>query len=96
MAQHKSAEKRAKQSVRRNLGNRSYMSKVKTAVKKFHVAVLSLKEGKTGLDEATKFFTEAQSLLMKAATKKVIHKNNASRHVARLSKMLVKSAGTQS
>jgi small subunit ribosomal protein S20 len=91
VAQHKSAEKRAVQSVKRNLGNRSYMSKVKTAVKKFQVAVAGLKEGKTALDVAQKTFIDAQSHLMKAATKHVIHKNNASRHIARLSKMLVKS-----
>ena len=91
MAQHKSAVKRAKQNIKKNLGNRSYLSQVKTAVKKFQVSVQSLQEGKTPLDEAQKSFINAQSYLMKAATKGVLHKNNASRHVARLSRMLAKT-----
>ena len=92
MAQHKSAEKQAKQNIKKNLGNRSYMSQVKTAVKKFLVSVQSLQEGKTSSpDEAQKFFVEAQKYLMKAATKHVIHKNNASRHISRLSHMLAKT-----
>lgn len=91
MAKSESAKKQARQSIRRNLGNRSYMSQVKTAVKKFLTSVQGLKDGKTGLDEATKSFGGAQSLLMRAATKRIIHKNNASRHIARLSKMLAKA-----
>ncbi len=91
MAQHKSAEKQARQNIKKNLGNRSYMSQVKTAVKKFLTAVQGLQEGKTGADEAQKCFVNAQSFLMKAATKRVIHKNNASRHIARLSHMLAKT-----
>lgn len=89
MAQHKSAEKQARQSAKKNLANRSYMSKVKTAVKKFTQAFEG--EKKASKDEIQKLFTSAQSCLMKAATKGVIHKNNASRHISRLSKILVKA-----
>ena len=90
MAQHKSAEKQARTSIKKNLRNRSYLSKVKSAVKKFHAAAAALKDGKTSLDDARKVFAEAQSMLMKAATKHVLHKNSASRRVARMSKLLGK------
>ncbi len=90
MAQHASAKKQARQNIKKNLANRSYTSKVKTAVKKFQVAVQSLQEGKSSLDDARKSFTHAQSFLMKAATKGIIHKNNASRHIARLAHALAK------
>ena len=86
MAQHKSAEKQAKQSIKKNLANRSYMSKVKTAIKKFHTAVSAGK-----MDEMKATFIDAQSFLMKAAGKHVIHKNNAHRHISRLSKMMAKT-----
>lgn len=88
MAQHASAEKRAKQSVKRNFANRSYMSKVKTAIKKFLQAA---QDAKVGADETQKLFTDAQSFLMKASTKGVVHKNNASRHISRLSRVLVRN-----
>lgn len=86
MAQHASAEKQAKQSIKKNLANRSYMSKVKTAIKKFLQAA---QEGKTADLQA--LFQGAQSSLMKASTKGIIHKNNASRHIGRLSKVFAKA-----
>jgi len=88
VAQHASAEKSAKQSIKKNLANRSYMSKVKTAIKKFLQAA---QDAKVGADETKKLFIDAQSCLMKASTKGVVHKNNASRHISRLSKVMVKS-----
>lgn len=91
MAQHESAKKRARQTVTRNLRNRACLSKVKTAVKKFQVGLAGLKAGQTTAEEATKLLASAQSFLHKAATKGVLHKNNASRHIARLTHALTKA-----
>ncbi len=91
MAQHESAKKRARQTITRNLRNRACLSKVKTAVKKFQAAIVTLKAGQTTAEEAGKLLASAQSFLHKAATKGVLHKNNASRHVARLSHAFTKA-----
>lgn len=85
MAQHKSAKKRILTNTKKRSRNQSYNSSVRSAVKKVRSA---LEKGLT--EEAAKLFVEAQSLLHKAATRGLIHKNNASRRVARLS-ALVKS-----
>ena len=91
MAQHESAKKQAKQNIKRNLRNRSYLSQVRTTVKKFQVAVTALKEGKTSLAEVQKCLTAAQSYLQRAAAKHVVHRNNASRHISRLARLLART-----
>ena len=91
MAKTESAKKQARQNIKRNLANRSYLSKVKTAVKKFQATVQSLQQGKASVDEARKSLTHAQSFLMKASTKGILHKNNASRHISRLAHLLAKT-----
>ena len=85
MAHHKSAEKRARSSATRNTRNRAYMSSVRTAIKKVRAAVVA-KDTKVN-----EFFTEAQSLLARAAKRGIIHKNNASRRVSRLAHLIKKS-----
>lgn len=79
MASHKSAAKRARQTVLRTARNTSHLSRVKTAVKRFRDAL-------TGSDsDATKAaFSNATRELRKAATKGVLHANTASRRVSRL------------
>lgn len=84
MANHKSAKKRARQSVVRNLRNRSFLSSVRTSVKGFLTELKAVKDGnedRTKLDSA---FVKAQSMLQRAATKGVMHRNAASRRVKRL------------
>ena len=76
-----SAEKRARQSVKRNLHNRSVESGVKTVLKKVEAAVTS-----GNLDDATKALLQAVRALNKAASKGVIHRNTASRNISRLTK----------
>ncbi len=88
MAQHKSAKKRILTNAKKRSRNQSYNSSVRSAVKKVRVAV---EKGLT--EEAAKFFLEAQSLLHKAASRGLVHRNNASRRVARLS-ALIKSKNT--
>ena len=87
MAQHKSAKKRAITSMKRRDRNRSYLSAVRTAVKNFKQAAESEKK-----EELDKLFQNAQALLHKAASKGILHKNNASRKVARLSAMRKKAS----
>jgi small subunit ribosomal protein S20 len=76
-----SAEKRARQSVKRNLRNRSVESGVKTVVKKVETAVAS-----GNRDDAGKALLQAEKVLNRAASKGVVHKNTASRNISRLTK----------
>ena len=82
MANHKSAEKRAKQSEKKNLRNRMVKSQVKTAVKKVLSAVTEKDENAGGVLDM------AKSAIDKAAKKGVIHKRAAARKVSRLAKKL--------
>ena len=88
MANIQSAKKRARQNVTRNEINHSYISSVRTAIKSFQTAVAE--KGKT--DETIALFKKAQSKLMKAANKGILHKNNAARRVTRLGHLLSKPA----
>ncbi|MBF0440984.1 MAG: 30S ribosomal protein S20 [Oligoflexales bacterium] len=87
MAQHKSAEKRIRGTERKRSFNRSYVSSVKTSVKKFKTAI----SGNIEPASIQKLFIEAQSSLAKAASKGVIHKNTASRSISRLSVLMKKA-----
>lgn len=90
MAHHKSAIKRIRRNGRANTRNSQYLASVRTAVKRFRAAVAGAKDG-TAPADASKIqplLNAAQSLLHKAATKGIIHKNNASRKVGRLTALL--------
>ena len=76
---HKSTIKRARQALKRQQRNRTALTAVRTAMKK----VLGAVEQKNA-DQAKASLREAASALHKAATKGVVHRNTASRHVARL------------
>lgn len=80
MANHKSAEKRARQSLRRAVRNQQTKSKVKTVERKVIVAL----QAKSKETEAT--LREFTSQIMKAVAKGVIKKETASRKIGRLSK----------
>ncbi|MCL2853615.1 MAG: 30S ribosomal protein S20 [Defluviitaleaceae bacterium] len=81
MANIKSAKKRIKVIARRTLRNRIIKSQTKTAIKKFLVAVES---GDKDLAKAA--LIRAISVIDKATTKGVFHKNNASRKKSRLTR----------
>ena len=83
MASHKSAEKRARQSLRRRARNRALRGRVRTFVKDFHGAVAS---GDAEAAAAKLRTTERE--LRKAASKGAIKKTWASRNVSRLAKLL--------
>jgi small subunit ribosomal protein S20 len=76
-----SAEKRARQSVKRNLHNRNVESGIKTVLKKVETAVTSVNR-----DDAGKALLQAVKALNKAASKGVVHRNTASRNISRLTK----------
>jgi len=81
MANIKSAKKRAKQNVVRRQKNLGRKTAIKTAVKK----VLSAIE-KGELDTAQTLLKDAESQMSRAASKRVMKKNTASRKVGRLAK----------
>ncbi|NPV72047.1 MAG: 30S ribosomal protein S20 [Firmicutes bacterium] len=83
MANIKSAIKRAKIAAEKTARNRSIKQSVKTAVKKFEAAV----SGKDG-GQSKDVLAEATSMLDRAVTRGVIHKNAASRKKSRLAKKL--------
>ena len=85
MANIKSSEKRNRQNQKRAAANRVWRSASRTAVKKARTAVES------GDPNAAELVRNAERALSRAATKGVIHKNNASRRQSRLMKALNKA-----
>lgn len=85
MANHKSSEKRARNSERKRERNRQYLSSVRTAVKKLRVAMEAVRNGTLkDQGDVKNLLINAQSMLAKAAAKGVIHRKNASRRIGRL------------
>lgn len=81
MANIKSQKKRALTNAKTNLKNAAEKSALRTAMKKVNAAVLAKDK-----DAATKAFNEANSLLDKAATSHLKHKNYVARQKAKLAK----------
>ena len=81
MANIKSQKKRALTNAKKNLVNSAAKSRLKTAIKKVEKAV----EAKDK-ELAVKAFDEANSLLDKAVTSHLKHKNYVARQKARLAK----------
>jgi len=79
VANIKSAKKRAKQTVVRNLRNASQRSMLRTAVKK---VLKALNANDAAAAEAA--FASAQPLLDRFGSRGLIHKNKAARHKSRL------------
>ncbi|WP_029009512.1 30S ribosomal protein S20 [Azospirillum halopraeferens] len=80
MANHKSAEKRIRQTARRTEVNRARVSRIRSFVKKVETAILT---GDKGAAEAA--LKDAQPELMRGATKGVVHRNTVARKISRLS-----------
>lgn len=80
MANHKSAEKKERQIKKRTLINKSRLSRVRTFIKKVETAIES--QSKT---DAQKIFIAAQSVMMRAVSRGIFHKNTISRKLSRLS-----------
>jgi small subunit ribosomal protein S20 len=82
----KTAESVARSSERKRQRNRSIKSITKTAILKVERFIES-----NELEPAQKALVEASSIIDKAAKKKVIHPNTASRRKSRLAKKLNKA-----
>ncbi|MEZ4742385.1 MAG: 30S ribosomal protein S20 [Bdellovibrionota bacterium] len=95
MANHKSAKKRARQTIKKNAVNHSYITSVRTAVKSFRSAVTELAaSSEKDIKKVQPFFAAAQSKLMKAASKGLLKKNTAARTVRRMDLFLKKALGS--
>lgn len=82
MANIKSSKKDIRRTAKRTLRNRSVRSAVKTHVVKFRRAVAE------GAENSPDLAVAAMSALDRAASKGILHKNNAARRKSRLQKRL--------
>ena len=79
MANHKSAEKRVRQTVRRNEVNRRNRSRLRTQIKSLRAAIEAGNQ-----DEAKTLLAQTVSVIDKAIQKGVLHRNAAARYKSRL------------
>lgn len=80
MAQHKSAEKRHRQTVRRTIVNRAREGQIRTAVKSVEAAILAGDQVKAQAE-----LKVAQPIIMSGVSKGVLKLATASRKMSRLS-----------
>lgn len=85
MANHKSAEKRNRQSQVRRLRNRANRTHMRNAIKAVDAAIATGSE-----EDAKSALSTAVPIIAKTASKGTIHKKNASRKVSRLTKRVNK------
>ncbi len=85
MANHKSAEKRNRQSQVRRLRNRANRTQMRNAIKTVDAAITAGSQG-----DAKTALKIAIPVIAKTAAKGTIHKKNASRKVSRLTKRVNK------
>ncbi len=85
MANHKSAEKRARQTKIRNERNSFVRKTMRSYIKRVRVAVESEKKS-----EATEALKAAVKQIDRAASKNVIHNNKAARSISRLTRLVNK------
>lgn len=78
---HPSAQKRHRQSLKKRDRNRDVRSAMRTEIRKVREVV-----AKGDATEAKAELKAAMKIISKAASKGIIHRNTASRYIARLSK----------
>ena len=83
LANHKSAEKRARQNEKRRLRNKAVKTRIKHITKDVRLA-----SAETSKEAAVAKMDAAQALIDKAVKKGVIHKKTAARKISRLSKLV--------
>ena len=81
MANHKSAEKRVRQTAKRNEINRGNRRRERTQIKKLRAAVTAGDKGQSG-----ELLAPTVSIIDKMVNKGLIHKNTAARYKSRLTK----------
>lgn len=80
MANHRSAEKRIRQTVERTARNRTRVSRIRTFVKKVEAAI-----GEGNKEAASAAFAAAAPELQRGVGKGVLHRNTVARKLSRLS-----------
>ena len=83
MANHKSAEKRARQNEKRRIRNKAVKTRIKHVTKEVRLA-----SGEASKEEALAKLKAAQSIVDKALKKGAIHKKTAARKISRLSRLV--------
>ena len=76
---HASAQKRARQAIKKNARNQHNLSAMKSAIKKVRVAITA--KNKQAAETALK---SAVPVIAKTATKGAVHSRTASRYISRL------------
>ncbi|MCA9653547.1 MAG: 30S ribosomal protein S20 [Myxococcales bacterium] len=79
MANHKQAEKRNRQRIKRRSRNLRHLSTMRTYMKRVRRALAARQ-----LDEAKEALPQAITAIGKAASKGVVHRNTAARYISRL------------
>jgi len=85
VANHKSAEKRNRQSQVRRIRNRANRTRMRNAIKSVDAAIVAGSQ-----EDAQTALSKAIPVIAKTASKGTIHKKNASRKVSRLTKRVNK------
>ncbi len=85
MANHKSAKKRSIQSIAKNSINNQYLTKIRSSITKFRLAIKSKNSA-----EANKLFSEVNSAMAKAIKRGIIKKHLLSRKLSSLSNQIKK------
>ena len=81
MANHKSAIKRHKQSLKRAARNRAVRTRIKNVIKDVRIALQQQDK-----EQAATALVQASAVLDKAASKGVVHWKTAARKISRLTK----------
>jgi small subunit ribosomal protein S20 len=79
MPNHKSAEKRVRQNVKRNAVNRANRSSLRTQIKKLRTALASHDKA-----QSQELLNPTVALIDKSVNKGILHKNTAARYKSRL------------
>ena len=85
MANHKSAKKRSRQTLARNIVNNQYLSRIRTSITKFELVIKS-----KNADEVQKSLSDVNSSVAKAVKRGIITKQLLSRKLSSLSNQIKK------
>jgi len=83
VANHKQAEKRNRQRIKRRARNLRHLSTMRTFMKRVRKALASEQ-----VDEAKQALPMAVTAIAKAASKGVVHRKTAARYISRLTKAI--------
>ena len=85
MANHKSAKKRSIQALARNAQNNQYLSRIRTSITNFEVAIKS-----KNTEDIKKTFSDVNSYMAKAVKRGIIKRQSLSRKLSSLSNQIKK------